>query len=71
MIVWDAMTHPRTLAREIWEWDGERYRAGTYGDLLADARRAGASLAGGESRRATSLQGCSPTAPRRHARWSE
>jgi fatty-acyl-CoA synthase len=44
MIVWDAMTHPRTLAREIWEWDGERYRAGTYGDLLSDARRAAAAL---------------------------
>ncbi len=44
MIVWDAMTHPRTLAREIWEWDGERYRAGTYGELLADARRAAAAL---------------------------
>jgi fatty-acyl-CoA synthase len=44
MIVWDAMTHPRTLAREIWEWDGERYRAGTYGDLLSDARCAAAAL---------------------------
>jgi acyl-CoA synthetase (AMP-forming)/AMP-acid ligase II len=44
MIVWDAVTHPRTLAREIWEWDGERYRAGTYGDLLSDARRAAAAL---------------------------
>jgi acyl-CoA synthetase (AMP-forming)/AMP-acid ligase II len=38
------VTHPRTLAREIWEWDGERYRAGTYGDLLSDARRAAAAL---------------------------
>jgi len=44
MIVWDAMTHPRTLTREIWEWDGERYRTGTYGDLLSDARRAAAAL---------------------------
>jgi fatty-acyl-CoA synthase len=44
MIVWDAMTHPRTLAREIWEWDGERYRARTYGDLLLDARHAAAAL---------------------------
>ena len=44
MIVWDAMTHPRTLAREIWEWDGKRYRACTYGDLLSDARRAAAAL---------------------------
>jgi fatty-acyl-CoA synthase len=44
MIVWDAMTHPRTLAREIWEWDGQRYRAGTYGDVLSDARRAAAAL---------------------------
>jgi fatty-acyl-CoA synthase len=44
MIVWDAMTHPRTLAREIWEWDGVCYRAGTYGNLLSDARRAAAAL---------------------------
>jgi fatty-acyl-CoA synthase len=44
MIVWDAMTHPQTLAREIWEWDGERYRTGTYGDVLADARRAASAL---------------------------
>jgi fatty-acyl-CoA synthase len=44
MIVWDAMTHPRTLAREIWEWDGKRYRAGTYGELLSDARRAATAL---------------------------
>jgi fatty-acyl-CoA synthase len=44
MIVWDAMTHPRTLAREIWEWDGKRYRAGTYGDVLSGARRAAAAL---------------------------
>lgn len=44
MIVWDAVTHPRTLAREIWEWDGKRYRAHTYGDLLSDARRAAAAL---------------------------
>jgi fatty-acyl-CoA synthase len=44
VIVWDAVTHPRTLAREIWEWDGKRYRAGTYGDVLSDARRAAAAL---------------------------
>jgi len=44
MIVWDAVTRPQTLARQIWEWDGERYRATTYGDLLSDARRAAAAL---------------------------
>ena len=44
MNVWDAMTDPRTLAREIWEWDGERYRAGTYGGMLSGARRAAAAL---------------------------
>ncbi len=44
MIVWDAMTHPRTLSSEIWEWDGERYQRTTYGGLLADARRAAAAL---------------------------
>lgn len=44
MIVWDAMTHPRTLGREVWEWDGVRFQRGTYGDVLADARRAAAAL---------------------------
>jgi fatty-acyl-CoA synthase len=38
------MTHPTTLAREIWEWDGRRFQRGTYGDLLTDARRAAAAL---------------------------
>jgi|HubBroStandDraft_2_1064218.scaffolds.fasta_scaffold02786_1 fatty-acyl-CoA synthase len=38
------MTDPSTLGREIWEWDGGRFQRGTYGDLLADARRAAAAL---------------------------
>jgi len=44
MTIWDAMTDPRTLGREIWEWDGIRFQPSTYGDLLADARRAAAAL---------------------------
>jgi fatty-acyl-CoA synthase len=44
MIVWDAMTDSATLEREIWEWDGDRFRRESYGDALADARRASAAL---------------------------
>jgi fatty-acyl-CoA synthase len=44
MIVWDAMTDPATLAQETWEWDGARFRRSSYGEVLADARRAGAAL---------------------------
>jgi fatty-acyl-CoA synthase len=44
MIVWDAMTDPATLAQETWEWDGTRFRRSSYGEALADARRAGAAL---------------------------
>ena len=44
MNIWDALTHPPTLRREIWEWDGARFQRGTYGARLADARRAAAAL---------------------------
>jgi fatty-acyl-CoA synthase len=46
MSLWDELTREETLARPIWEWDGSTYRGGTYGELLAGARRAAAGLRG-------------------------
>jgi acyl-CoA synthetase (AMP-forming)/AMP-acid ligase II len=44
MNLWDRLLQPKTLAQEMWQWDGSAFRRRTWGEGIAEARHAAAGL---------------------------
>jgi fatty-acyl-CoA synthase len=44
MNLWDRLLQPKTLAQEMWQWDGSGFRRRTWGEGIAEARHAAAGL---------------------------
>ena len=44
MTLWDELTRPEILAREIREWDGSSFASSTYGEVVGAAMRVAAGL---------------------------
>jgi acyl-CoA synthetase (AMP-forming)/AMP-acid ligase II len=44
MELWDELTRPEALTQELRVWDGDGFRAGTYGGVVATARRVAGGL---------------------------
>jgi fatty-acyl-CoA synthase len=43
-MLWDELLRPQVLARTTWEWNGSDFSKGSYGEMVAKARRSAAAL---------------------------